>query len=311
MLKIKLGVVGGLVLVSGLAASAQAAPVVGLSFAGDRLVTFNTTDVNTLTSNVAVSGLASSEKLLTIDVRPATGEVYALSNQNRLYTVNPNSGAATQVLQAGAAPFTLNGSVGMDFNPAADRLRVTTSTGQNLRLNPITGGQVADDSAANGLIRYDASDANAGVTPRAVSVAYTNSTIGAPRPTSTTMYVIDAQSGFSRFLANQGSVGGTPVSPNSGLLFNSKSVFGLFVGDEFGFDIATVGGTDMAILSGQTLIGTTAIYSFDLSNGAIGFWGAIGNGALQVRDITVIPTPGAAMAAGIGGLALATRRRRG
>lgn len=298
-----------LVLSAGLVPASHATQVVGLSLAGNRIVQFNSTDVNTLTSNVAVTGLAPAESLLTIDTRPATGEIYALSNQNRMYVVDPNSGAARQINSAGATPFTLNGSVGMDFNPAADRLRVTTSTGQNLRLNPNTGGLVADDSATNGLIRYDASDANAARTPRAVSVGYTNSAITPTRPATTTMYVIDVENGFSRFLANQGSLGGSPVSPNSGILFNSKAVFGLLLGDEVGFDIAFEGGRDRAILSGQTFIGTTAIYEMDLATGSIGFWGAIGNGSIQVRDIAAIPAPGMA-GASLTALALAARRRR-
>ena len=37
------------------------------------------------------------EILVSIDVRPATGELYGLSNQNNIYKINPLTGGRTQV----------------------------------------------------------------------------------------------------------------------------------------------------------------------------------------------------------------------
>lgn len=306
---VALAAVGALLAASG---TASALPAYGLTSSGAGIVGFDTGAVGALTSNVAVSGLAANESLITLDARPKTGQLYALSNQNRLYLVNPITGAATAVLAPGATPFTLNGSVGMDFNPAADRIRVTTSTGQNLRLNPDTGGLAADDSAANGLIRYDAGDPNAAITPRVVTVAYTNSVLGGPAPagTQTTMYAFDIQTGLDRRLVTQGSINATPVSPNLGRLFTVAPVFGFIAGDDIGFDIARVGSTDLAFLSGQTFIGTTLFYTLDLANGNLVSQGAIGGGAVQVRDFTIVPAPGAAAILGLAGLGVARRRRR-
>ena len=37
---------------------------------------------------VVITGLATSEKLLAIDFRPATGQLYGVTNQSRLYVIN-------------------------------------------------------------------------------------------------------------------------------------------------------------------------------------------------------------------------------
>ncbi len=292
-----------------LSVAADAAPVIGLSSAGDRLYTFDSGNVNIIASNLAVTGLQSGESLTNVDIRPRTSELYAFSSQNRVYKINTVTGAATPL---GAPIAGLSGSVAIDFNPAADRIRLTTSTGVNLRLNPDTGAQAANDSATFGAIRYDAADANAAVTPRVVTTAYSNNTIGGPAPTATqtTMYAFDVQSGFGRNLVTQGSINATPVSPNEGRLFTVSATFGLFAaGDLYGFDIATFGGVDNAFFSGQTLIGTTAFYQLNLADGQIAFQGAIGNGAVTVRDFAVVPAPAGAAALGLAGLAALRRRR--
>lgn len=293
-----------------LSGSASAATAFGLSLDGQRLVSFDTGAVQTILANNAITGLNTGESLLAIDARPATGELFALSNQSRLYRVGTN-GAATLVPLSGTAIPALNGAVGMDFNPAVDRIRVVTSTGQNLRLNPNTGALAADDGATFGAIRYDATDPSAGLTPRITSVAYTNSPIGGPAPgaTNTTLYGIDVQGQFDRRLVTQGSINSTPVSPNEGRLFGVAGIVGIFVGDLFGFDILTSGGVNSAFLSGQTISAGTAFYTLDLTTGSTVFQGNIGNGLVGVRDFTVVPAPAGAAALGLGGL-LAMRRRR-
>ncbi|MDQ3279536.1 MAG: DUF4394 domain-containing protein, partial [Bacteroidota bacterium] len=129
-------------------------------------------------SALSITGLASGEKLLAIDFRPATGQLYGVSSASRIYTINTSTGGATAVGQS----FTpaINGDfVGFDFNPTVDRIRLVTSSGQNLRLNPVTGMVAAMDKNIN--------PAAASVT----AVAYTNSFAGA---TSTTLYDIDVAS---------------------------------------------------------------------------------------------------------------------
>jgi len=48
----------------------------------------------------------------------------------------------------------------VDFNPAADRLRILSNTGQNLRHNVNAGGM----TIANGALNYTAGTADTGIT---------------------------------------------------------------------------------------------------------------------------------------------------
>jgi hypothetical protein len=140
------------------------------------LLKLNASDPSQINRRVAITGLASDEKVLAIDFRPATGQLYGVSSASRIYVIHPDSGTARAI---GTTPFApaINGTiVGLDFNPTVDRIRLTTNTGQNLRLNPETGAIAATDAALN---------------PSALSVsevAYTNNTAGA---TTTTLYDID------------------------------------------------------------------------------------------------------------------------
>ena len=103
---------------------------------------------------VVVTGLVAGQNLVGIDYRPADGQLYTLgvsaAGTAQLYTINPTTGAATAVGTTGSF-VAANGTTvvpiagtgfGFDFNPVVDRIRVTTSTGQNFRINPITGAFV-------------------------------------------------------------------------------------------------------------------------------------------------------------------------
>jgi hypothetical protein len=98
-----------------------------------------------LDSTVPIQGLiGSGEQVVGIDVRPRTGQLYALAvrmNTARLLVINPHTGATTQVGSEFSLP--LGGSAGFygfDFNPTTDCIRVVSRDGLNLRLHPDTGG---------------------------------------------------------------------------------------------------------------------------------------------------------------------------
>src|SRR5690606_23311129 len=72
----------------------------------------------------------------------------------------------------------------VNFNPAADRLRVMGADGTNLRVNVDTG-----ETTVDGSLNFAAGDPSAEATPMVVATAYTN---GIGKPEKTAMYDIDA-----------------------------------------------------------------------------------------------------------------------
>src|SRR5262249_4192203 len=101
-------------------------PVAGL-FAVTRaneLPRFNRATPGNIASSTPITGLEGGEKILGLAVRPATGQLYALGNTSRLYTINPTTGGATQV-GSGTFAVPLSGtSFGFTFDPVADKIRV-------------------------------------------------------------------------------------------------------------------------------------------------------------------------------------------
>ena len=145
----------------------------------NNLLTVNANSPATPLKRVVLTGLPTDEKMLGIDYRPATGQLYGVGKSSRLYVINSETGAARAL---GTAAFTpaLNGAiVGFDFNPTVDRIRLVTNTGQNIRLNPETGTVAATDGNLNPS------------TPSVSEVAYTNNRAGA---STTTLYAIDVVS---------------------------------------------------------------------------------------------------------------------
>jgi hypothetical protein len=174
-----------LALMIGLPAAAQtsAATVYAVTQGGD-LITFRTDAPGAVLTRAAVTGLPDGETILAIDIRPSNGQLWALTSGSRIVAIDSASGAVT--FTGGAFSTPLNGDAfGFDFNPTVDRIRLTSSAGQDLRLNPNNGAVAAVD----GALTYAAADPNAGVTARIVASAYTNSFATS---TTTTLYNIDA-----------------------------------------------------------------------------------------------------------------------
>jgi hypothetical protein len=250
------------------------------------LVRFDSASPNATFGTVAVSGLQSGERLLGIDFRPATGQLFGLGSSSRLYTLDVVSGVATQVGTGQFSTLLSANTYGFDFNPTVDRIRVVGSNGQNLRLNPITGGIAAVDTNA----AYAAGDVNAGVSPMVVGSAYTNNVNGA---TSTTLYNIDLATGALV----------TQVPPNNGTL-NTVGAIGVSFDADSGFDISSQTGVAFASLNAG---GFTRLYTINLATGAATLVGTVGAG---LSDISIfIPSAPSVAALGLGGV-VALRRRR-
>lgn len=252
--------------------------IYGLS--GNNLISFKATAPGTLLSSTPVSGVAAGQNIAGLDVRPNTGQLYALgynpnSGETRLYTLDVNTGVATAI---GSAAITLKanmGKVAMDFNPTVDRIRVTGSDNSNYRLHPVTGALAATDLD----LAFAAMDLNAGTNPSIGSVAYTNSYIGS---TSTTLYNYD----------DSLNVLTTQIPPNNGTL-NTIGNSGISVNladptSDFDIYFDAVSGTNKAYLVANT--GTQSadnLYTVNLSTGASTLVGSIGNG-VSVSDIAVM-----------------------
>lgn len=176
--------------------------------------------VNAVDANGVATGntLAMGERIVGIDVRPRTGQLFGLSSANQFYVIDPRTGTTTKV----GSPFApqLVGKVGIDFNPTVDRIRITTSTDQNLRFNPDTGGLAFTD----GNLKYAGDDDNAGKDPNVVANGYSFREFGAP---GTELYDIDsAQDTITE-----------QDPPNDGVL-NTVGDLNIDVGDDrAGFDV--------------------------------------------------------------------------
>ncbi|CAN5912984.1 hypothetical protein BH23PLA1_BH23PLA1_19790 [soil metagenome] len=253
------------------------ATLVGLS--QGQLIRFESTTPGTIDSTVTITGLQLQESLHGIDVRPATGQLYGLSDAGNLYTIDVTTGVASARVPLSAdpgdttAPFVgLQGSnFGVDFNPVADRLRVTSNAGQNLRIN-VDNGQVITD----GTLAYASGDPNSLVTPNIVGSAYTNSFAGA---TSTTLFDIDSNLDI---LAIQNP-------PNAGTL-NTVGSLGFNPGPTVGFDVSDAGETLLSVDESFSAFNTSSLYSINLATGAATLIGQIGS-SLRVSGIAALPTP--------------------
>jgi Domain of unknown function (DUF4394)/Calx-beta domain len=298
-LPIALLAVAGSLLCAAPALAGEAA--VGVETGADPdLVRFDTDAPGALTARVPISGLLG-DTVGAIDVRPATGELWALTSTNRVLAIDFETGAATQIdVPISTPPFTSGLLTGFDFNPMTDRLRLVDTADENVRFDPVAHGLEVDTALA-----YDAGDPNAGEPPNVVGAAYTNNSVGA---TETTLFGIDA--GLD-VLVRQGGVDGTP-SPNGGLLFTVGGGLGVDV-DDGGFDI--VGSADAAFAALRGASGPSTLYGVNLTTGATNTVGTIGGGPLAAMAMlpagsarTSTPSTAASEA---GGAATVTVQRSG
>lgn len=239
--------------------SAHAETIVAL-IGNDVLATIDTR-LGKTTSWTKIEGIGP---VVGIDIRPADGQLYALTSDGIIATVDPASGQATpKSTLEGTLPEGVKLTV--DFNPVADKMRVIGSDGTNLRVNVNDGAVTVDKT----LTFVDPASAN-GAAPMIVAGAYTNSVKGTKE---TTLYDID------------GTVGGLfrQAPPNDGIL-NTVGFLGLDA-ENVAFDIST----DAAGTNSAMLLAKGNLYTVDLTSGKATGGKAIAKLPSDVRDIAVIP----------------------
>lgn len=193
----------------------KAGSAIGLSADGKSLSAFSLALPALALPLGRISGLSGDSRLVGIDYRVQDNTVYGVGNNGGIYTFGLRKTKATKVSQLTVPLAGMH--FGVDFNPAADRLRVISDTGQNLRHNVNAGGVTLVDVplTLNGA-------AATGVT----AAAYINNDLSAS--TATVLYDIDTR--------NDTLVEQTPA--NDGTL---KTIGALRTSADpvAGFDIAT------------------------------------------------------------------------
>jgi outer membrane protein assembly factor BamB len=217
--------------------AAAAASIIGL-VDGKSLVSIDPA-TKKVTGKADIKGATN---VVGIDVRPADGMLYAVTGDGGIYTVDAKSGQAT--MKSKISEMMKGAITVVDFNPAADRLRVITAEGANLRINVDDGKTTVD-----GALKFKEGDAGAGKTPMVVAGAYTNS--ANPKPSATALYDIDMTTGT---LVSQ-------APPNDGVL-NTIGPLGIKLNGGIAFNIVNKGEENAAWLATGGML-----YSVDLKTG--------------------------------------------
>jgi hypothetical protein len=231
----------------GAPASASAAEqLVGLT-ADNQLLLFRSDSPSNLQGAVTVTGLATGETLLGIGYQETLGRIYALGSTNRLYVVNPITGAA---LPVSTLPFSppLNGDAfAFALDNSTNLARSYSSSGQNLTVSIVTG-QGAGTGAS---YSYDPSDPGTGTTPVLTALAYSVPPAGSQGAAG--LYAIDS--------ARSALV----TAPTSQALVRTIGDLGVKTAGPAGL-VLTRAGTAMAALR-TSADGNPQLYDIDIATG--------------------------------------------
>lgn len=253
---------------SGAVAEDPSQQAFGLIGDGTLMCAFQTDNPQELNWVRAVTGLTGDTRLVGLDIRVQDGLLYGVGNQGGVYTiVTPPKVPNLVITKVSQLTIPLYGTnFGVDFNPAADRLRVISDSAQNLRHN-LNNHTTIEDLPLN----RDGAPAR-GVT----AAAYTNNDVDPS--TATTLFDIDT--------VNDQVVIQSP--PNNGSLVPTGNL-GVNAGSLAGFDIASnlTNGkttTQTAYATLTTPDGVAALYTINLLTGAAT---AVGAFPLAVNEVAV------------------------
>ena len=236
--------------------------VVGLTESG-KLICFRENDPRDARTIGRIKGLDGDAKIVGIDYRPATGDLYGLGNMGGVYVINDDNARAMLKSRVNVP---LSGtSFGVDFNPTVDRLRIISDTGQNL----------ADNVDANADTVTNTTLTNPGP-PAATALgvtgaAYTNN--DADPNTATTLFDIDST-------LDQTSI----QSPAASGVLVPTGKLGVDTGPAVGSDIYSTirGGTTVRVegFASLTVNGQSGFYGINLLQGR-----ADSRGSFSARNV--------------------------
>jgi Domain of unknown function (DUF4394) len=250
--------------------------VVGLTTDG-RLVRFDADSPQRTRDLGKVRNLTGDQSLVGIDHRVQDGKLYGVGNAGGIYTLGAGDARATKVGQLTVA---LSGtSFGVDFNPAANRLRVVSNTGQNLRHN-------LDDAAATmpPLAGMTMADGVLNVPPATTTpvmgiagAAYTNNDLD-PN-TATTLFDLDTAADQ---ISVQSPANGGALAPTGKLLVDAGPVAGFDIYSRNAFG-ATQSNHGFATIS---VLGRYSFHKVSLLTGRASRIGSF-RPSTQVADIAI------------------------
>ena len=242
--------------------------VVGLTDDG-RLVRFRANTPQRPRDIGYVQGLSGDDTALVgIDFRVQDGKLYGVGNGGGVYTIDEAT-AEARFVNALTVPL-MGTSFGVDFNPAADRLRIISDAGQNLAHNVNVGGV----TVVNSMLTYTAPPAVPVPATGVTGAAYTNNDLNQPA-TATTLFDVDT-------VMDQIAI---QSPPGSGILV-ATGTLGLDADVVTGFDIysrlergVTVSNHAFASLMTN---GRHAFYTIHLTTGRASRLGALGETLIDI-----------------------------
>ncbi|WP_112261420.1 DUF4394 domain-containing protein [Lentzea terrae] len=246
----------------------------GISSDGRSMATFTTDRPQTLDWVRDVVGFSGDTKAIGLDFRVQNGLLYLVGDKGGIYTVklpSPPSQPDPVITKVSQLAVALHGTnFGVDFNPAADRLRVISDGGQNLRHNLGDHTTVADTSLST--------PPTPGVTKGVTAAAYTNNDLDPT--TATTLFDIGTMTDqvLIQSPANNGL-----LAPTGNLTVDAAA--------NAGFDIFSTlsGGKAVSVAGFATLVGpdgSAMLYNVNLLNGTATAIGKFPN-AVPITDLAI------------------------
>jgi hypothetical protein len=227
----------------------------GITADGTIMATFTTDRPQVLDWVRVINGLDVGEFLVGIDIRPQDRTMYGVSNKGAIFSIKtPPEVPDVVISKVSQLQVPLYGTnFGVDFNPAADRLRVISDNGQNLRHNLADHSTVEDTT----LTTPPQTGPARGVT----AAAYTNNDLNPG--TATTLFNINTT--LDQVVIQSPANNGTLAATGS---------TGLDSGPNAGFDIYSdlSNGKTVSVTAFATLTpaagGSTTLYGVNLFTGA-------------------------------------------